>query len=96
MSSARNVLNIIIIICVCFNWGSANGAQKRESGEILTHTIELSSLFPSSSSPCVLSTRGSIFLVNSIYDYSLCLCYIHTVDKYVIRMSFYIFVVLIM
>ncbi|WZY74674.1 hypothetical protein YC2023_021058 [Brassica napus] len=59
MSSARNVLNIIIIICVCFNWGSANGAQKRESGEILTHTIELSSLFPSSSSPCVLSTRAS-------------------------------------
>ncbi|KAG2241770.1 hypothetical protein Bca52824_096385 [Brassica carinata] len=59
MNSTRNALNIMIIICVCLSWGCTDGAQKRESEEIETHTIELSSLFPSSSSPCVLSTRAS-------------------------------------
>lgn len=96
MNSTRNVLNIILILCVCLSWGCTDGAQKRENGEILTHTIELSSLFPSSSLPCVLSTRGIIFWANSISGDSLCFSYIHTVDEYVIRMSFYIFVVLIM
>ncbi|CAH8357451.1 unnamed protein product [Eruca vesicaria subsp. sativa] len=59
MNSTRNVLNIIIIICICLSWVCTDGAQKRESEQTDSHTIQLSSLFPSSSSPCVLSSRAS-------------------------------------
>ncbi|KFK25358.1 hypothetical protein AALP_AA8G103000 [Arabis alpina] len=51
----RNLLNIIIIFCVCLNWGCTQGAQKRE---VDSHTTQLSSLFSSSSS-CVLSSKAN-------------------------------------
>ncbi|WZZ22667.1 hypothetical protein YC2023_124054 [Brassica napus] len=41
------------------DWGRADGAQKRESGEASFHRIQASSLFPSSSAPCVFSPRAS-------------------------------------
>ncbi|WZZ22665.1 hypothetical protein YC2023_124052 [Brassica napus] len=59
MSFNRNLLNIIIILCVCLNWDCSEGAQEKQRRAIDSHTIQLSSLFPSSSSPCVLSTRAS-------------------------------------
>ncbi|ESQ41027.1 hypothetical protein EUTSA_v10013429mg [Eutrema salsugineum] len=58
MSFNRNLLNIIIVLCVCLSWDCNEGAQEREKREIDSHTIQLSSLFPSSSS-CVLSSRAS-------------------------------------
>ena len=62
----KNLFNIItIILCVLLSWGRADGAQKRESGEVSFHRIQASSLFPSWSAPCVLSPRGEIILANS-------------------------------
>ncbi|RID42397.1 hypothetical protein BRARA_J02281 [Brassica rapa] len=56
----KNLLNIItIIFCVWLSWGRADGAQKKESGEVSFNRIQASSLFPSSSAPCVLSPRAS-------------------------------------
>ncbi|CAN6865768.1 unnamed protein product [Brassica oleracea] len=56
----KNLFNIItIILCVLLSWGRADGAQKRESGEVSFHRIQASSLFPSWSAPCVLSPRAS-------------------------------------
>ncbi|CAH8270713.1 unnamed protein product [Arabidopsis lyrata] len=57
MSINRNLLNIIIILCVCLNLGCNEGAQEREIDD--SHTIQVSSLFPASSSSCVLSPRAS-------------------------------------
>ncbi|CAH8282023.1 unnamed protein product [Eruca vesicaria subsp. sativa] len=56
----NNLLNIITtIICVWLSWSSADGAQKRENEEVSFHRIQTSSLFPSSSAPCVLSPTAS-------------------------------------
>ncbi|CAN8299134.1 unnamed protein product [Cochlearia groenlandica] len=54
-----NVLNFIIILSICLNWVCNEGSQEREISEFNSHTIQLSSLFPSSSSSCVLSKRAS-------------------------------------
>ncbi|CAF1928499.1 BnaCnng29770D [Brassica napus] len=59
MSFNRNLLNIIIILCVCFSWDCSEGARAKQRKEIDSHTIQLNSLFPSPSSPCVLSARAS-------------------------------------
>ncbi|KAL1195000.1 Aspartyl protease family protein [Cardamine amara subsp. amara] len=59
MSINRNLLNIIIILCVCLNLGCNEGAQEKERKEVEFHTIQVSSLFPSSLSSCVLSPRAS-------------------------------------
>ncbi|CAH8281994.1 unnamed protein product [Eruca vesicaria subsp. sativa] len=59
MSFNRNLLNIIIILSVCLNWDCSEGAQEKQRRTTDSHTIQLSSLFPSPSSPCVLSTRAS-------------------------------------
>ncbi|CAL9229872.1 unnamed protein product [Arabidopsis halleri] len=59
MSIMRNFLNMIILLCVCLNWCFTEGAEKRESGKVLdSYTIQVSSLFPSSSS-CVPSSKAS-------------------------------------
>ncbi|KAG2300836.1 hypothetical protein Bca52824_037308 [Brassica carinata] len=56
----KNLLNIInIVLCVWLSFGCTDGAQKRKSGEVSFHRIHASSLFPSSSSSCVLSPRAS-------------------------------------
>jgi len=70
MSINRNLLNIIIILCICLNLGCNDGAQERETD---SHTIQVSSLLPSSSSSCVLSPRGDDFLANSFSDMIHCL-----------------------
>ena len=57
----KNLLNIItIILCVLLSWECTDGAENRGSGEISFHRIQVSSLFPSPSSSCVLSPRGEI------------------------------------
>ncbi|XP_010419657.1 PREDICTED: aspartyl protease AED1-like [Camelina sativa] len=58
MSIMKNFLSMIIILCVSLNWCLTEGAEKRESGQVDFYTIQVSSLFPSSSS-CVLSSKGS-------------------------------------
>ncbi|XP_018442751.1 aspartyl protease family protein At5g10770 [Raphanus sativus] len=56
----KNLLNITtLVLCVCLSFGCTDGAQKRKSGEVSFHIIQASSLFPSSSSSCVLSPRAS-------------------------------------
>ncbi|KFK25359.1 hypothetical protein AALP_AA8G103100 [Arabis alpina] len=58
MSIHRDLFNIIVIVlCVCLNWDCTKGVQGRR--EIDSHIIQLSSLFPSPSSSCVLSTKAS-------------------------------------
>ncbi|VVB13984.1 unnamed protein product [Arabis nemorensis] len=52
----RHLLNIIIVLCVGLNWGCTEGTQERE---VDSHTILVSSLFPSSSSSCVISPKAS-------------------------------------
>uniref|UniRef100_A0A1J3EXW9 Protein ASPARTIC PROTEASE IN GUARD CELL 2 n=1 Tax=Noccaea caerulescens TaxID=107243 RepID=A0A1J3EXW9_NOCCA len=60
MSINRGLLNITVILCVCLNLGCSEGVhEEKERREIDSHTIQLSSLFPSSSSSCVLSSRAS-------------------------------------
>ncbi|WZZ91618.1 hypothetical protein YC2023_120197 [Brassica napus] len=59
MSFNTNLLNILIILYVCLNWGCSEGAREKQKRELDFHTIRLSSLFPSSSAPRVLSTRAS-------------------------------------
>ncbi|CAN7093919.1 unnamed protein product, partial [Brassica rapa subsp. narinosa] len=59
MSFNRNLLNITIILCVCFSWDCSEGARAKQRKENDSHTIQLNSLFPSPSSPCVLSARAS-------------------------------------
>ncbi|CAF1787404.1 unnamed protein product [Brassica napus] len=56
----KNLLNIItIILCVLLSWEYTDGVENRASGEISFHRIQISSLFPSPSSSCVLSPRAS-------------------------------------
>ncbi|KAG2279579.1 hypothetical protein Bca52824_050799 [Brassica carinata] len=66
MSFARNLLNIIILLYVYLNRGFTEGAQERESGRVDYHTIQLSSLSPSSS--CLSSkeydTKSSLRVVH--------------------------------
>ncbi|EOA22069.1 hypothetical protein CARUB_v10002609mg [Capsella rubella] len=56
----RNLLDIIIILCVCLNFGRSDGAKERGT---CSQTILVSSLFPSSSSSslssCLLSSKAS-------------------------------------
>lgn len=77
MSIMRNLLNIIIILCVFLNWGCIEGARKGGSREGCSHTIQVSSLFSSSSSSsssCLLSSKGEVILANSIQSLMLHLC----------------------
>lgn len=59
MSFINKLLNIIILLCVYLNRGFTEGAQERESGKVDYHTIQLSSLSPSTS--CVHSSKGDYF-----------------------------------
>ncbi|KAJ4911868.1 Eukaryotic aspartyl protease family protein [Raphanus sativus] len=55
MSFINKLLNIIILLCVYLSRDFIVGAQERESGKVDYHTIQLSSLSPSSS--CVHSSK---------------------------------------
>ncbi|CAH2073182.1 unnamed protein product [Thlaspi arvense] len=58
MSIMRNLLNIIVIIlCGCLYSCCTEGARQTKSGEVCSHTIQVSSLFPSSS-PCLVSSKA--------------------------------------
>ena len=93
MSFNRNLLNIIIILCVCFSWDCSEGARAKQRKEIDSHTIQLNSLFPSPSSPCVLSARGNIPLANSIHCDSLCFSVIHKIDAHcILHTHIYIYI----
>uniref|UniRef100_A0A1J3JMY1 Protein ASPARTIC PROTEASE IN GUARD CELL 1 n=1 Tax=Noccaea caerulescens TaxID=107243 RepID=A0A1J3JMY1_NOCCA len=67
----KNFMNIIIILfvclCLCLGWGCAEGAKERGREDTYSHTIQISSLFPSSSS-CVPSkaptTKSSLKVVH--------------------------------
>ncbi|CAH2073187.1 unnamed protein product [Thlaspi arvense] len=70
MRNMRKLLNIIVILCVCLDWVRTEGSEQRESGKVYSHTIQVSSLFPSSSS-CVLPSKGD-YLCQCIIS-----CFIH-------------------
>ncbi|CAH2078859.1 unnamed protein product [Thlaspi arvense] len=56
MTNMRKLLSILMILCVCLDWGCTEGSEQRES---YFDTIQVSSLFPSSSSSCVLPSKAS-------------------------------------